>query len=87
LGDDHAGSLEQYVTSLSQVSERGGVEMRIVIALGRNALRRGDPMTTQVQRRNIMIAAQAIAPPRMTSWSTMRPGRPIMIGKLVLARL
>jgi carbamate kinase len=37
--------------------------MRIVIALGGNALlRRGDPMTTQVQRRNIMIAAQAIAP-------------------------
>ena len=37
--------------------------MRIVIALGGNALlRRGDPMTTQVQRRNIMIAAEAIAP-------------------------
>jgi carbamate kinase len=37
--------------------------MRIVIALGGNALlRRGDPMTTEVQRRNIMIAAQAIAP-------------------------
>ena len=37
--------------------------MRIVIALGGNALlRRGDPMTTEVQRRNIAIAAQAIAP-------------------------
>jgi len=37
--------------------------MRIVIALGGNALlRRGDPMTIQVQRRNIMIAAEAIAP-------------------------
>ncbi len=37
--------------------------MRIVIALGGNALlRRGDPMTTEIQRRNIMIAAQAIAP-------------------------
>jgi carbamate kinase len=36
--------------------------MRIVIALGGNALlRRGDPMTTQVQRRNIMIAAEGIA--------------------------
>jgi len=36
--------------------------MRIVIALGGNALlRRGDPMTTEVQRRNIRIAAQAIA--------------------------
>ena len=37
--------------------------MRIVIALGGNALlRRGDPMTTKVQQRNIKIAAQAIAP-------------------------
>ena len=37
--------------------------MRIVIALGGNALlRRDDPMTTQTQRTNIMIAAQAIAP-------------------------
>jgi carbamate kinase len=37
--------------------------MRIVIAVGGNALlRRGDPMTTAVQRRNIAIAAEAIAP-------------------------
>jgi carbamate kinase len=37
--------------------------MRIVIALGGNALlRRGEPMTTDVQRRNVKIAAEAIAP-------------------------
>lgn len=37
--------------------------MRIVIALGGNALlRRSDPMTTEVQRRNIVVAAKAIAP-------------------------
>jgi len=37
--------------------------MRIVIALGGNALlRRGDPMTMQAQRRNVRIAAEAIAP-------------------------
>src|SRR6266513_6211678 len=37
--------------------------MRIVIALGGNALlRRSDPITTEVQRRNVKIAAQAIAP-------------------------
>ena len=37
--------------------------MRIVIALGGNALlRRSDPMTTEVQRRNVRIAAEAIAP-------------------------
>ena len=34
--------------------------MRIVIALGGNALlRRSDPMTTEVQRRNVAVAAQA----------------------------
>jgi carbamate kinase len=37
--------------------------MRIVIALGGNALlRRSDPMTTEVQRHNIRTAAEAIAP-------------------------
>lgn len=37
--------------------------MRIVLALGGNALlRRGDPMTTEVQRQNVRIAAKAIAP-------------------------
>jgi len=37
--------------------------VRIVIALGGNALlRRSDPMTTEVQRKNIKVAAQAIAP-------------------------
>src|ERR1700753_4483205 len=37
--------------------------MRIVIALGGNALlRRGEPMPAEIQRRNIMVAAKAIAP-------------------------
>src|SRR5438477_4882215 len=37
--------------------------MRIVIALGGNwLLRRGEPMTTEAQRKNVRIAAQAIAP-------------------------
>ncbi len=37
--------------------------MRIVVALGGNALlRRGDLMTTEVQRKNVAIAAEAIAP-------------------------
>ncbi len=37
--------------------------MRIVIALGGNALlRRSDPMTADAQRRNIVVAAKAIAP-------------------------
>ncbi|MET7990874.1 carbamate kinase [Amycolatopsis sp. NPDC005232] len=37
--------------------------MRIVVALGGNALlQRSDPMTIEVQRRNVRIAAEAIAP-------------------------
>src|SRR5262249_42657639 len=41
----------------------GRLNMRIVIALGGNALlRRSDPMTTEVQRKNIRIAAQATGP-------------------------
>ena len=40
--------------------DREGLTMRIVIALGGNALlRRGDPMTTEVQLRNIRTAAEA----------------------------
>lgn len=37
--------------------------MRIVVALGGNALlKRGEPMTAEVQRRNIRVAAEALAP-------------------------
>lgn len=37
--------------------------MRVVVALGGNALlKRGEPMTADVQRRNIRIAAEALAP-------------------------
>ena len=37
--------------------------MRIVVALGGNALlKRGEPMTAEVQRQNIRVAAQALAP-------------------------
>ena len=37
--------------------------MRIVVALGGNALlKRGEPMTAEVQRANIRVAAKALAP-------------------------
>jgi len=63
LGDDLTRSCEQYRNRLAKVTERGGYPMRIVIALGGNALlRRGEPMTTEVQRKNVAIAARAIAP-------------------------
>ena len=37
--------------------------MRIVVALGGNALlRRGEPLTAEVQRKNVRVAAEALAP-------------------------
>src|SRR5688500_5410646 len=37
--------------------------MRVVVALGGNALlRRGEPMTAEAQRRNVKVAAEALAP-------------------------
>ena len=37
--------------------------MRVVVALGGNALlKRGEPMTADVQRANVKVAAQALAP-------------------------
>jgi carbamate kinase len=37
--------------------------MRVVVALGGNALlKRGEPMTAEVQRGNVELAAQALAP-------------------------
>jgi len=37
--------------------------MRMVVALGGNALlKRGEPMTAEVQRGNVKLAAQALTP-------------------------
>jgi hypothetical protein len=37
--------------------------MRVVVALGGNALlKRGEPMTAEIQRRNVKVAAEAMAP-------------------------
>ena len=49
---------------------RGGAGMRVVVALGGNALlQRGEPMTTEVQRKNVRKAAPALAQsPPTTSW-------------------
>lgn len=59
--------------------------MRIVIALGGNALlRRGDPMTTEVQRRNIRIAAEAIAPLAAAHSVVVAHGNGPQVGLLAL---
>jgi carbamate kinase len=59
--------------------------MRIVIALGGNALlRRGQPMTAEVQRANVVTAAQALAPVAREHQLVISHGNGPQIGLLAL---
>jgi carbamate kinase len=59
--------------------------MRILIALGGNALlRRGEPMTAEVQRRNVQIAARAIAPVAEQNELVITHGNGPQVGLLAL---
>ena len=59
--------------------------MRIVIALGGNALlKRGEPMTHDVQRANIRVAAQAIAPVAQQHQVVLAHGNGPQVGLLAL---
>jgi carbamate kinase len=59
--------------------------MRIVVALGGNALlKRGEPMTHDVQRANIRVAAQAIAPVAKQHQVVLAHGNGPQVGLLAL---
>jgi len=59
--------------------------MRIVVALGGNALlRRGQPMTAKNQRENIRIAAQALAPIAADNQLVISHGNGPQVGLLAL---
>jgi carbamate kinase len=59
--------------------------MRIVVALGGNALlKRGEPMTHEVQRANIRVAAQAIAPVAQQHQVVLAHGNGPQVGLLAL---
>jgi carbamate kinase len=59
--------------------------MRIVIALGGNALlRRGEPMTAEVQRKNVKVAAEAIAPIAKGNELVISHGNGPQVGLLAL---
>jgi carbamate kinase len=59
--------------------------MRVVVALGGNALlRRGEPMTADVQRANIQIAAQALAPVAQRHELVVTHGNGPQVGLLAL---
>src|SRR5262245_63368292 len=67
-------------------SRRSGTDaMRVVVALGGNALlKRGEPMTAEVQRRNIKIAAQAMAPVAQGHQLVISHGNGPQVGLLAL---
>src|SRR3954471_20626703 len=59
--------------------------MRIVVALGGNALlKRGEPMTADVQRKNVKTAAQALAPLAKQHQLVIAHGNGPQVGLLAL---
>ncbi|HXV30165.1 MAG TPA: carbamate kinase [Sinorhizobium sp.] len=59
--------------------------MRIVVALGGNALlKRGEPMTAEAQRRNVKIAAEAMAPVAADHQLVISHGNGPQVGLLAL---
>ena len=59
--------------------------MRVVVALGGNALlKRGEPMTAEVQRANVRIAAQALAPIAKEHQLVISHGNGPQVGLLAL---
>jgi carbamate kinase len=59
--------------------------MRIVVALGGNALlRRGEPMTADVQRHNVQVAARALAPLAKDNELVLSHGNGPQVGLLAL---
>jgi carbamate kinase len=62
--------------------------MRLVIALGGNALlRRGDPMTAEVQRANVRAAARSLAPVILNNQVVITHGNGPQIGLLALQQI
>src|SRR5215813_8383772 len=59
--------------------------MRIVVALGGNALlRRGEPMSADVQRANVKVAAKALAPIAQAHQLVITHGNGPQVGLLAL---
>jgi carbamate kinase len=59
--------------------------MRVVVALGGNALlKRGEPMTATVQRGNVKVAAQALAPVALAHQLVLSHGNGPQVGLLAL---
>jgi carbamate kinase len=62
--------------------------MRVVVALGGNALlRRGEPLTADAQRRNVRVAAEALAPIALEHQLLISHGNGPQVGLLALQAL
>ncbi|HWC29651.1 MAG TPA: carbamate kinase, partial [Dehalococcoidia bacterium] len=60
--------------------------MKIVVALGGNALlRRGEPMTEEAQKRNVEVAARAVATLARNHQVVVTHGNGPQVGLLALA--
>ena len=59
--------------------------MRVVVALGGNALlKRGEPMTADVQRENVEIAARSLAPVALEHELVLSHGNGPQVGDIML---
>jgi len=59
--------------------------MRVVVALGGNALlKRGEPMTAEVQRSNVQVAARSMAPVAQKHQLVLSHGNGPQVGLLAL---
>jgi carbamate kinase len=64
---------------------KGKAQKRVVVALGGNALlKRGEPMTADVQRRNVKVAAEALAPVAREHQLVLSHGNGPQVGLLAL---
>ena len=62
--------------------------MRVVVALGGNALlRRGQPLSAEVQRQNVKVAAQALGPVALRNQLVISHGNGPQVGLLALQSL
>ena len=81
--EPHAHHQGRHGRDHGRLSDRAA--MRIVVALGGNALlRRGEPMTAEAQRENVRIAARALVPVGMKHELVISHGNGPQVGLLAL---
>jgi carbamate kinase len=81
--EERAFELDKLEEAWQWVQEK--TQKRVVVALGGNALlKRGEPMTAEVQRANVQVAAQALAPVAREHQLVLSHGNGPQVGLLAL---